>query len=155
MQMAVRVHPFITYAKFLGFWTPSPPCSLSGLNHRTKFTQPCLLHSLLGTGASIKYVRTEGEGGRVPKSVRSKRGCVNLLLWFSPKSEQGGEGVQKAGKSAYVLNGRPLNRTLIDLKPKVKIFFFWKQCQRPSKDSLWLMLLWRDHDRRSFGVWST
>ena len=30
-------------------------------------------------GASIKYVRTEGEGGRGPKSVRSKRGCVILV----------------------------------------------------------------------------
>ena len=31
-------------------------------------------------GASIKYVRTEGEGGRAPKSVRSKGGCVNSVL---------------------------------------------------------------------------
>ena len=32
-----------------GIWTPSPPCLLYGLNHKTKFTQPCLLRSLLGT----------------------------------------------------------------------------------------------------------
>ena len=44
-----RGHSFITFAKFSGFWTPSPPCSLFGLNHKTKFTQPRLLHSLLGT----------------------------------------------------------------------------------------------------------
>ena len=31
-------------------------------------------------GASIKYVRREGEGGCRPKCGRSKRGCVNLVL---------------------------------------------------------------------------
>ena len=46
-------------------------------------------------------------------SVRSKGGCVNLLLRFSPKCEQGGEGVQKAGKSAYVLNGWSLSFVLL------------------------------------------
>ena len=30
---------------------------------------------------------------------------MNLVLRFSPKCEQGGEGVKKSGKSAYVLNG--------------------------------------------------
>ena len=31
-------------------------------------------------GASIKYVRTKGEGGRGPKSVHSKGGCVNFIV---------------------------------------------------------------------------
>ena len=48
-SVLVRGHPFITFAKFSGFWTPSPPCSHFGLTHKTKFTQPRLLRSLLGT----------------------------------------------------------------------------------------------------------
>ena len=45
-------------------------------------------------GVSIKYVRTEGERGR---------------LKFEGSSLQGGSWVKKAGKSAYILNGRPLS----------------------------------------------
>ena len=56
-------------------------------------------------GASIKYVRAEGEGGVGPNADivlgLSKRGCVNLRT-------RGGRGVNKAEKSAYVLNGSPL-----------------------------------------------
>ena len=44
---------------------------------------------------SSKFVLIRGdpfimfaERGRVPKSKRSKRGCVNLVLWYSPKSER-------------------------------------------------------------------
>ena len=48
-ERGVRGHPFITLAKFSGFWTPFPPCSLFWLNHMAKFSQPRLLHSLLGT----------------------------------------------------------------------------------------------------------
>ena len=48
----IRGHPFITFAKFSGFWTPSPPVRI--------FTQPPLLRTLLGTlplplGASVLY----------------------------------------------------------------------------------------------------
>ena len=35
--------------KIFGILEPLPPCSLFGLNHKTKFTQPRLLRSLLGT----------------------------------------------------------------------------------------------------------
>ena len=35
--------------KIFGILDPLPPCSLFGLNHKTKFTQPRLLRSLLGT----------------------------------------------------------------------------------------------------------
>ena len=60
---------------------------------------------VFGEGASIKYVRAEGEGGVGPNAdvvLRlSKRGCVNLRT-------RGGRGVKKAEKSAYVLNGSPL-----------------------------------------------
>ena len=64
-----------------------------------------------GLGASIKYVRTEGEGGRGPKSIRSKGGCVNLVLQTWPKCVQGGgEGVKNSENFAYVLNGWPLMR---------------------------------------------
>ena len=49
-------------------------------------------------GPSIKYVRTEGEGGRGPKSVRSKRGCVNLLVYSGSKCVQGGGGGPKSRK---------------------------------------------------------
>ena len=41
----IRGHPFIMFAKFSGFWTPSPPCSQSGFIYKTKFTQPPLMHS--------------------------------------------------------------------------------------------------------------
>ena len=51
----------------------------------------------LGT---ILKVRTQrGGGGRGPKSVRSKRGCVNLVLCFSPKGVQGGRGGSKKPKN--------------------------------------------------------
>ena len=43
-----RGHPYMTSAKFSGFWTPSPPCPHLGLIYSTKFTQPPLLHLLLG-----------------------------------------------------------------------------------------------------------
>ena len=33
-----------------------------------------------------------------PKSARRKGGCVNLVLWFSPKCEQGGGGGPKSRK---------------------------------------------------------
>ena len=36
---------------------------------------------------------------------------MNLLLQIWPKCVQGGRGVKKAGKSAYVLNGSPLRGT--------------------------------------------
>ena len=38
----------MTSAKFSGFLTPSPPCLHFGPIHSTKFTQPPLLHLLLG-----------------------------------------------------------------------------------------------------------
>ena len=40
--------PYMTSAKFSGFWTPSPPCPHLGLIYSTKFMQPPLLHLLLG-----------------------------------------------------------------------------------------------------------
>ena len=44
----IRGRPYMTSAKFSGFWTPSPPCPHLGLIYCTKFTQPPLLHLLLG-----------------------------------------------------------------------------------------------------------
>ena len=47
-----------------------------------------------GMLGSIHKVRTHrGGGGRGPKSVHSKGGCVNLVLRAWPKCVQGGEGV--------------------------------------------------------------
>ena len=44
----LRGHVHVTSAKFLGFLTPFPPCLHFGPIHSTKFTQPPLLHMLLG-----------------------------------------------------------------------------------------------------------
>ena len=41
-------HPHMTSAKFWDFLTHSPPCPHLGLIYSTKFTQPPLLHLLLG-----------------------------------------------------------------------------------------------------------
>ena len=56
----------------------------------------------LKVGASIKYVRTEGEG--VSKKTENMR---TIALIGCVKSVKRGEGVKKAGKFAYayVLNG--------------------------------------------------
>ena len=52
-------------------------------------------------GASIKYVCTEGEeGSKNPENMRTI-----LTDRLREKRTRGGEGVKKAGKSAYVLNG--------------------------------------------------
>ena len=42
-----RGHPYMMFAKFWDFLTPSP-CPHLGLIYSTKFTQPPLLHLLLG-----------------------------------------------------------------------------------------------------------
>ena len=63
---------------------------------------PLLVHSLpvitfqskVTKRASINYVRRDGEGGCRSKCVRSKGGCVNLVLHFDQKR---------------VLNGWPLS----------------------------------------------
>ena len=47
-NVSIRDHPLTTYANFLAFWTPSPPCTHFGLNHKTKFTQPRFLRTLFG-----------------------------------------------------------------------------------------------------------
>ena len=39
----------MTSATFWDFFTPSPPCPHLGLIYSTKFTQPHLLHLLLGS----------------------------------------------------------------------------------------------------------
>ena len=39
-----RGRPYMTSAKFLGFWTPSPPCLHLGLIYSAKFMQPPLLY---------------------------------------------------------------------------------------------------------------
>ena len=61
----------------------------------------------IALGASIKYVRTEGEGGRGPKSVRSKGGCVNLVLRPWPKCVQGGGRGSKKPENlrTYLMDG--------------------------------------------------
>ena len=46
--IALRGHVHMTSAKVSGFLTPSPPCLYFGPIHSTKFTQPPLLHLLLG-----------------------------------------------------------------------------------------------------------
>ena len=46
LHSSVRDHPYMTSAKISGFWTP--PCPHLGLIYSTKFTQPPLLHLLLG-----------------------------------------------------------------------------------------------------------
>ena len=68
---------------------------------------PSTAISIQGHLLQISYNWTRGHllstyapRGRGPKSVRSKWGCGNLLVQIWPKG-----GVQKAGKSAYVLNG--------------------------------------------------
>ena len=45
---AVSGHPYMTSTQFRDFFTPSPPCPHLGLICSTKFTQPPLLHLLLG-----------------------------------------------------------------------------------------------------------
>ena len=51
----------------------------------------------LRKGASIKYIRTEGEGGsKKPENMR-----MILTDRLREKRTRGGEGVKKAGKSAY------------------------------------------------------
>ena len=44
----LRSHTSMISTKFSGFWTP-PPCSLFGLNHKTKFMQP-RLHTTFAFG---------------------------------------------------------------------------------------------------------
>ena len=55
-------------------------------------------------GLPLSTYAQRGRGGVGPNADvvyrLSKRGCVNLRT-------RGGRGVQKAGKSAYVLNGSP------------------------------------------------
>ena len=52
-------------------------------------------------GASIKYVRAEGEG----ECQRNAQFCVRITLIGCVKSvREGGRGSKKAGKSAYVLD---------------------------------------------------
>ena len=58
-------------------------------------------------GASIKYVRTEGEGGRWPKCVRSKGGCVNSVLQTWPKCVQGVRGGKKSRKICVRTKWKP------------------------------------------------
>ena len=70
-----------------------------------------LCPTFLCEGASIKYVRTEGEGGsKKPENMRTivLIGCVKSV-------QEGGEGVKKAGKSAYVLNGCSLKASIIQV----------------------------------------
>ena len=71
-------------------------------------------------GASIKYVRTEGEGGRGPKSVRSKGGCVNLVLQTWPKCVQGGGRGSKSRKISrtYLMDGPLLVIGGFTMKPR-------------------------------------
>ena len=45
---SLRERPYMTTAKFSGFWTRSPPCPHLGLIYSTKFTQPPLLNLLWG-----------------------------------------------------------------------------------------------------------
>ena len=66
-------------------------------------------------GASVKYVCTEGRG-RVQKKLEN---MLTIVLIGCVKSVQEGEGVKKAGKSAYVLNGCSLR-----WQEKLK-YIFW------------------------------
>ena len=47
-ECCVGGHPYMTTAKFWDFLTPSPLCPHLGLIYSTKFTQPPLLHLILG-----------------------------------------------------------------------------------------------------------
>ena len=66
----LRGHPLSTYADFPAFWTPSPPCSHFGLNRKSKFTQPPLLRTLLGTLPPSPSARTYLMDGPLYISLR-------------------------------------------------------------------------------------
>ena len=84
----IRGLPLSTYADFPAFWTPSPPCSLFGLNHKSKFTQPRLLCTLLVTlplSAYVLYgcppIKMKVEQGNISTCKKVSK-CQNRCLKF-------------------------------------------------------------------------
>ena len=61
--------------------------------------------TIRGRTLSTYALRARGRGS---KSVRSRGGCVNLVLHFGQKSVQKGRGVKNPKKFAYVVNKWPL-----------------------------------------------
>ena len=83
-----RGHPLSTYADFPVFWTPSPPCSHFGLNHKTKFTQPRLLRTLFGPLPPSPSLRTYFMDGPLSK-VATATICGKCRGHYFYKQEQG------------------------------------------------------------------
>ena len=113
-----RDNPLSTYAEFSGFWTPSPPLvrfsrNLSVLLYAKIghfFDTPLPLSAYVLNGRSLRGLplstyAQRGRGGVGPNAYVVYRLSQARLREFAYK---GGRGVQKAGKSAYVLNGSPL-----------------------------------------------
>ena len=84
----LRGHVHMTSAKFSGFLTPSPPCLHFGPIHSTKFTQPPLLHLLLGYPPSPLPLQTSyvhapkwiGKGRKI--SVGKTQFCIETEHWL-------------------------------------------------------------------------